>query len=120
MKKILMLTAIFCVLGAGGARADVVPGGLAIVEDHSSVCMVTDHYMGVPQIPVKAEGKTYYGCCQMCAGTIQNDSGVRHAADPVTGVPVDKAKAVIARDDTGKVYYFESEKTYQRFLEELR
>lgn len=120
MKKILMLTAIFHLLCAGNARAEVVPGGLAIVGDHSSVCMVTDHFMGVPQIPVKAEGKTYYGCCQMCVGTIQNDAGIRHAADPVTGVPVDKAKAVIAKDETGKVYYFESEKTYQRFLEEPR
>lgn len=116
MKKILMLAAIFCVLRAGGARAEVVPKGLAIVGDHASVCMVTDHYMGTPQIPVQAEGKTYYGCCQMCAGTIQNNSGVRHAADPVTGVKVDKAQAVIAKDGAGKVYYFESEKTYQTFL----
>lgn len=117
MKKILKLAAVLCVLFAGGVVAEAAPAGIAIVGDHASVCMVTDRYMGVPQIPVQSNGKTYYGCCQGCVGTIKGDAKVRQAADPVTGVSVDKAQAVIAKDDTGKVYYFESEKTYQMFLE---
>lgn len=120
MKKIIMLSVFFCLLLAGNARADVAPSDLTIVSDHASVCMVTDHFMGVPQIPVKADGKTYYGCCQGCVGNIQKNADVRYAADPVTGVPVDKAQAVIAKDGTGKVYYFESEETYQRFVGEHR
>lgn len=117
MKKIFKLAAVLGMLFAGGIGAEAAPNGIAIVEDHGSVCMVTDHYMGVPQIPVQSNGKTYYGCCHGCVGTIKGDAKVRQAADPVTGVSVDKAQAVIAKDDTGKVYYFESEKTYQMFVE---
>lgn len=117
MKKYLKLAAVLCVLGAGVAGAEAAPENIAIVGDHSSVCMVTDQYMGEPQIPVQKDGKTYYGCCKGCAGQIKNDATIRHSTDPVTGAQVDKAKAVIAKDDTGKVYYFESEKTYRMFAE---
>ena len=30
------------------------------------VCMVNNAYMGMPQIAVPVNGKTYYGCCDMC------------------------------------------------------
>jgi YHS domain-containing protein len=34
------------------------------------------------------------------------------ATDPVSGKSVDKASAVIGRDDSGAVVYFESEKNF--------
>ena len=39
----------------------------------------------------------------------------RRARDPVTGEPVDKAKAVIVQDPAGKVLYFASEDTLRRY-----
>ena len=60
------------------------------------VCMVNNAYMGKEQIPVEFEGKTYYGCCNMCVDKINNNREVRYAIDPVTGREVDKATAFIA------------------------
>lgn len=88
---------------------------LTRVEDASQVCMVNDHYMGKPQIPVTVGSKTYFGCCAMCKQKLETDPGARTALDPVTGRSVDKASAVIGRDATGKVYYFENEATMARF-----
>ncbi len=77
--------------------------------DPSLVCMVNNHFMGKAQIPVEVEGKTYFGCCEMCKGRLAKDPSSRAAKDPVSGVTVDKAVAVIARDNSGGVVYFENE-----------
>jgi len=75
--------------------------------DPSLVCMVTNKYMGgKPQIPVKVEGETYFGCCPMCKQRLVNEPTIRTAVDPVTGQSVDKASAVVAYDAAGKVLYF--------------
>jgi YHS domain-containing protein len=79
------------------------------------VCMVNDTAFPKDQIPVKVGKETYFGCCQMCEGRLANDPAVRHATDPVSGKPVDKAKAVIGVKPDGKVLYFESEKTFAAF-----
>lgn len=81
-----------------------------------NVCMVNNEDMGKPQIPVKVGDQTYYGCCKMCVGTLNNDRKARYAADPVSGKEVDKAKAVIGAKPNGEVLYFESEKTFQAFI----
>ncbi len=91
------------------------PAGLSRVTDPSQVCMVNDQFMGRPQIPVDVEGRTYYGCCAMCKSRLGNEPATRTALDPVTGEPVDKAKAVIVQDAAGKVMYFASEATLRRF-----
>jgi len=80
-----------------------------------TVCMVTDHAMGKPQIPVEVEGRTYYGCCAVCKGRLAKDAEVRSAVDPMTGKKVDKAKAVIAAREDGTVLYFESEKNLAEY-----
>lgn len=83
------------------------------------VCMVNDKYFGTEQIPVVADGKTYYGCCQGCVGTIQNNRSVRYARDPYSGVEVDKASAfIVKKPDSTKeeVLYFESKKNFKRYL----
>lgn len=77
--------------------------------DPASVCMVNNHYMGRPQIPVVVEGKTYYGCCEMCKGRLATDPASRTAIDPVSQREVDKSGAVIGKDESGAVVYFETE-----------
>ena len=74
----------------------------------SKVCMVNNNYMGTAQIPVKVDGKTYYGCCEMCKGILRTKAEARHAVDPVSGKSVDKATAVIGKASDGKVVYFSS------------
>lgn len=92
----------------------VLAGQLSKVET-SYVCMVNNAVMAKPQIPVKVENKTYYGCCEMCAGTLKKDRKARFAIDPVSGKEVDKAKAVIGAKPNGEVLYFENEATFQKF-----
>jgi YHS domain-containing protein len=75
------------------------------------VCMVNDTVFPKDQIPVTVDGKTYFGCCEMCKGRLGQDAAIRQATDPVSGKPVDKASAVIGARPDGSVLYFESEKT---------
>src|SRR5262245_61283291 len=59
------------------------------------VCMVNNTVFPEDQIPVAVEGRTYFGCCEMCKGRLAADPSVRTAVDPISGKSVDKAKAVI-------------------------
>jgi len=79
------------------------------------VCMVNNQLFEKDQIPVSVEGKTYYGCCEMCKERLAKERAARTALDPVTGKEVDKAIAVIAAQPDGKVLYFESEKTLEEY-----
>ncbi len=79
------------------------------------VCMVNDTVFEKDQIPVAVDGKTYFGCCEMCKGRLAQDTSIRQATDPVSGEPVDKAKAVLGAKPDGKVLYFESEKTFAAY-----
>lgn len=126
MKMMQRVLALSTLLGAGalvlavGAEASAPPArpaaaAVEVVTDPSKVCMMNDRFMGVPQIPVVVEGKTYYGCCAMCKDRLANDASTRTASDPVTGRSVDKAKAVIARRPDGSVLYFESTQTARRY-----
>jgi YHS domain-containing protein len=71
--------------------------------------------MNKEQIPVVVDGKTYYGCCEMCKKALASDASKRAAVDPVSGKKVDKAAAVIGADADGNVKYFESEKNLQKY-----
>jgi YHS domain-containing protein len=79
------------------------------------VCMVNNQVFEKDQIPVAVQGKTYYGCCEMCKERLAKDAAARTATDPVTGKPVDKATAVIAAMPDGKVLYFESQETFDQY-----
>jgi YHS domain-containing protein len=79
------------------------------------VCMVTNQLYDKEQIPVNVEGKTYYGCCQMCEAKLKKDPSSRMATDPVSGKEVDKSTAVIGAAPDGKVYYFESVEDLKAF-----
>ena len=77
--------------------------------------MVNDTAFDREQIAVDVDGKTYYGCCSMCEGRLKDDASIRVAKDPVSGVEVDKASAIIGADGSGKVYYFENQENLQNF-----
>jgi YHS domain-containing protein len=97
------------------AQDDVKPAGTLTKVEPKTVCMINEQAMGKDQIPVEVEGKTYYGCCEMCKERLAKDAAARTAVDPVTGKPVDKATAVIAAMPDGKVLYFESQETYEKY-----
>ena len=88
----------------------------------SFVCMMNNAYMGVEQIPVEVDGKTYYGCCEGCKTTLKNNMQARIATDPFSGNTVDKASAFIAPMPNGgqKVLYFESKENYQKYMDQFQ
>jgi YHS domain-containing protein len=79
------------------------------------VCMVNDTSHAQPQIPVVVDGKTYFGCCEMCKGRLASDPQSRTAVDPTSGKTVDKATAVIGATPQGKVMYFESAASFDAY-----
>ena len=89
------------------AHAASLGNGLVVVES-KYVCMINNQRFDKEQIPVAVQGKTYYGCCEMCKGRLKGDAKSRMAIDPVSHKKVDKAKAVIGATADGKVFYFES------------
>lgn len=92
------------------------PAQSALVRvDPSQVCMINNQYMGKPQIPVVVGDKTYFGCCDMCKARLTQDAQSRAASDPVSGARVDKAAAVIGKDASGSVFYFENEVNLRRY-----
>ena len=92
----------------GGSPSAPASGKLTKVET-KRVCMVTNKAFKQDQIAVDVDGKTYYGCCEMCKGRLTSEADLRTAVDPVSKKPVDKAAAVIAADANGKVFYFEND-----------
>jgi len=93
---------------------DVQIGELVPLDE---VCMVNDAYMGKKQFEVKFDGKTYYGCCEMCKERIPKDATVRMAIDPYSHKQVDKANAVIAvTGNNGEVSYFENKGNYAKYV----
>jgi YHS domain-containing protein len=105
--------AFVAVLACAGA---VVAAGAQLQRvEPQKVCMVNDTVFQRDQIPVQVDGRTYYGCCEMCKGRLGTDAAIRSAKDPVSGQTVDKAKAVIGATPDGKVLYFESEKTFSSY-----
>lgn len=79
------------------------------------ICMMNNAAFPNDQIPTVVEGKTYYGCCPMCAGKLKSDPALRKAVDPVSGKEVDKALAVVGVDSKGKAHYFENESNLKKF-----
>ena len=83
------------------------------------VCMINERVFDKPQIPIKVDGKTYYGCCEMCKKALGSDPSKRVATDPVSGEEVDKATAVIGSLADGSVLYFENKKNFDAYANRL-
>jgi YHS domain-containing protein len=113
MKKIPVLAIAVLVLAFAGLVQAAAPAVKKV--ETRKVCMINNQVFDKDQIPVKVEGRTYYGCCEMCKERLARDAAARAAVDPVTGKKVDKATAVIAAQADGSVLYFESDQTLQRY-----
>lgn len=100
---------------AGEPAASAAASTLTRVTDRSLVCMVNNQFMGKPQIPIEVEGRTYFGCCEMCKGRLGNDPTTRAAADPVSGNTVDKSVAIIGQDSEGRIFYFENDQNFAAY-----
>jgi YHS domain-containing protein len=119
---ILLFTLLFTLLFSMAAFAgeDVKPAGKLTKVEPKTVCMINEHAMGKDQIPVEVDGKTYYGCCDMCKKALATDASKRNAVDPVSGKLVDKATAVIAAQEDGRVFYFESDETLEKYNKSVK
>ena len=87
------------------------------VVDSEYVCMVNDAVYDKKQVHVQVDGRDYYGCCEMCKERLATNGSLRVAVDPVSGREVDKATAVIGADSYNRVFYFESQKNFEKFKE---
>ena len=111
-RKIALFTlSLFVALAAFAGTEGNHPFGKLRKVEPRTVCMVNEMAMGKDQIPVEVDGKTYYGCCEMCKKALADNADKRAAVDPVTGKQVDKAKAVIGAQEDGRVWYFESDES---------
>jgi len=109
-KSAIILLALCLVLTASATFAnDVKPSGPLTKVEPKTVCMINEQAMGKDQIPVEVEGKIYYGCCDMCKKALAENASKRTAVDPVSGKQVDKATAIIASQEDGRVFYFEND-----------
>ena len=90
------------------------------IVPNDKVCMVNDRFMGVAQIPIEANGTTYYGCCENCVEKLQkNLNDVRFGSNPLNDKKVDKASAIIVQDkNSGSVFYFSSKEDAKTFINE--
>lgn len=112
---ICLLALAFGIAQAGEKSSSEAAGPALKRVEAKLVCMVNNQYFGKDQIPVEVEGKTYYGCCEMCKERLAKDAAARTGTDPVTGKPVDKATAVIGVQEDGKVLYFENEQNFEKY-----
>lgn len=113
-KSAALLFALLVSLSAF-AQENAKPAGKLSRVETKTVCMINEHAMGKDQIPIEIEGRTYYGCCDMCKKALAADATKRVAIDPVSGKQVDKATAVIASQEDGRVFYFESEESLAKY-----
>lgn len=114
--KRLLLTLFLAVLAFPAMAADPAPQAESWLKpvEHKYVCMMNNAVFDKEQMAIEVEGKTYYGCCEMCKGKLQSDASARQAVDPVSGKTVDKADAVIG-EYQGVVYYFENQANFEKF-----
>ncbi len=104
-----MLKKSLCLVSALAFLAPIASADNALeVVEAEYVCMVNDAAYDKEQVRVDVEGKTYYGCCEMCKARLANNEKLRVGIDPVSGAKVDKATAIIAADAYNRVFYFES------------
>jgi YHS domain-containing protein len=104
--------ALVAVLGVGLALA-----ASGNVEKREYVCMMQDMVLQKPGIPIQHEGKTYYGCCEMCKARIKGaPEQYTRSVDVVTGKKIDKATAFIYNLN-GEAFYFATEANRKAFGE---
>lgn len=99
----------FWMTGAMAEDTPATPMADGPVADRSLVCMIDDNLQRQPGIEYAYNGKTYYLCCMGCVNRFSSDpERFSHATDPVSGEPVDKAKAPIYAY-AGRAFFFSNE-----------
>lgn len=83
--------------------------------DKSKTCMASNMYSGKESAAFTHGEKKYYGCSEMCIKNLELNTIYRYGTDPVSGKLVDKALAYVAANESGKLFYFESEETFKAF-----
>ena len=114
----LLIAVLSAALLVSWTVGDPAAAGEAARVPAERVCMAQDRVFPTAQIPIDLQGRTYYGCCAMCAGQLRRDVSLREAKDPISGRTVDKASAVIGQTADGGVLYFESEETFRQYTQE--
>ncbi|MBX9893132.1 MAG: TRASH domain-containing protein [Chitinophagaceae bacterium] len=86
---------------------------------NNEVCMVNNRFMNSVQIAVPLNNKIYYGCCEGCVKTLNEDSTSRFTSDPLSREQVDKSIAFIIGKPGSKedVLYFKSETNAKEYFE---
>ena len=82
MKTILLALMMVLTAFAPAMAADTSPvhdGTWLKPTEAQYVCMMNNKMFDKPQIAIDIEGKTYYGCCPMCADKLKNDVSLRTA-----------------------------------------
>lgn len=95
---------------------------IADTISHANVCMEDDLYSSNTRTPVLIMNKTYYGCNKKAIKYLSTNESLRFAIDPVNKATIDKATAIISLhpERNGKVIYFGSKQTYDRYLMTLK
>ncbi|MDF1546732.1 MAG: hypothetical protein P1P88_02845 [Bacteroidales bacterium] len=86
----------------------------------SMVCMVSGEVKNKAIKPIFVNGKTYWGCCNMCIAKLTNNTGnVQFALDPLTKKQINKSDAVIRLNPKyqRQALFFESNKTYHQYIQ---
>ena len=85
---------------------------------NKQVCMVNNRFMNADQIAVPLNNKIYYGCCEGCVKTLNEDTTSRFTSDLLSGEEVDKAIAfIIGKPGTKEdVLYFKSETNAREYF----
>src|SRR6185436_14654915 len=78
-KRIALTFVILLVAAVAFAGDAPQPKGKLSKVEPKTVCMVNEQAMGKDQIPVEVDGKTYYGCCEMCKKTLATSAEKRVA-----------------------------------------
>ncbi|HEY0370916.1 MAG TPA: hypothetical protein VGD79_02890, partial [Thermoanaerobaculia bacterium] len=76
-KKLALLVSLLITVAAFAGSEGVHPFGLLKKVEPKTVCMVNEQAMGKDQIPVEVDGKTYYGCCEMCKKALADNAEKR-------------------------------------------
>lgn len=84
--------------------------------DASEVNMVTNRFTGEHQDAIVINGKKYFTNGKEYVFNLQENSSLLYSIDPLTNRIVDKADAVTYSDALGRILYFESEMSFERFL----
>jgi YHS domain-containing protein len=80
------------------------------------VNMVTNRHAGSKQASVSIDGKSYFGAGEGYVATLEQNAATRAAVDPYTNKQIDKASALTFADASGRIFYFESESSYNNFI----